>query len=94
MGDFADLDKAFGGTGQSAYSGEANIAKWQNTGPFKGDLSGFWSGSFGDQGSVGYWWASSANPDDSNYAFNANIDPDEVNPGDNNNDRNNGFGVR
>ena len=93
VGDFADLDKAFGGTGQYAYSGEANIAKWQNTGPFKGVFSGFWYGSFEGQGSYGFWWSSSAKPDNSFGAFNAYVSPDGVNPGDGN-DRNEGFGVR
>ena len=42
-GDFSKLNIVFGGTNESAYSGEANIAKWQFTGPFKGVYSGFWS---------------------------------------------------
>ena len=94
VGDFANLDKAFGGTGQYAGSGQANIAKWQNTGPFKGVFSGNWNGSFGVQGSSGYWWSSSANPDNSYYAFRARVYPDVVGPSDANGDRSYGFGVR
>ena len=94
-GDFANLDKAFGGTGQYAGSGQSNIAKWQNTGPFKGVFSGLWSGSFYDQGSYGYWWSSSAYPDNSFYAFSADVGPDGVGPGDDYGYyRSNGFGVR
>ena len=94
VGDFADLDKAFGGTGQYAYSGEANIAKWQNTGPFKGVFSGRWFGSFYDQGSYGYWWSSSTYLMYSNGAFDAGIGPGAVFPGDGNDVRYGGFGVR
>ena len=93
-GDFANLDRAFGGTGQYAWSGESNIAKWQNTGPFKGVFSGGWYGSFSGQGSYGVWWSGSAIPDYSGYAFYAGVDPDEVTPGDGINDRYNGIGVR
>jgi hypothetical protein len=39
-------------------------------------------------------WSASANPDNPDNAFNANFDPSNVNPGDDNNDRNNGIGVR
>lgn len=41
----------------------------------------------------GNLWSSSANPDWSDNALNANFNANEVNPG-NNNNRNNGFGVR
>ena len=81
-GDFANLDRAFGGTGQGVWSGQSNIAKWQNTGPFKGVFSGYWFGSFYAQGSNGYWWSSSAYPDDSYGAFYANVRPGVVYPGD------------
>ena len=94
VGDFPDLDRAFGGTGQYAYSGEANIAKWQNAGPFKGVFSGYWYGSFNDQGSYGYWWSSSTNPDYSSLAFDAYVYPGEVSPGDGGNGRYDGLGVR
>ena len=93
-GDCANLDRAFGGTGQASWSGESNIAKWQNTGPFKGVFSGSWSGSFYGQGSHGYWWSSSALPGDSGYAFGAYVYPDEVAPGDFDVGRGYGFGVR
>ena len=94
IGDFPDLDRAFGGTGQYSGSGQSNIAKWQNVGPFKGVFSGVWYGSFLDQGSYGYWWSSSADPDDSYNAFYARVGPDGVFPGDSLDGRNVGFGVR
>ena len=94
VGDFPDLDRAFGGTGQYVRDGEANIAKWQNTGPFKGVFSGYWGGSFGDQGSRGYWWSSSAYPDGSYRTFYASVSPGVVSPGDRYDGRNGGFGVR
>ena len=94
IGDFPDLDRAFGGTGEYAGSGQSNIAKWQNTGPFKGVFSGSWYGSFYDQGSGGGWWSSSANPVYSSSAFYAFVSPDGVGPGDYYLDRYGGFGVR
>ena len=94
VGDFPDLDRAFGGTGQYAESGEANIAKWQNTGPFKGVFSGGWGGSFDVQGSYGSWWSSSASPGDSDVAFDAYVSPDGVGPGEDGDGRGGGFGVR
>ncbi len=91
VGDFPDLDRAFGGTGQYVGDGEANIAKWQNTGPFKGVFSGDWYWSFGAQGSYGYWWSSSASPD---YSYRAIVGPGGVRPGGGGNDRGVGSGVR
>lgn len=61
---------------------------------FRGAFAGNWNGSFNDQGSNGNWWSSSAYPSNADNAFNANVDLDNVNPGDDNNNRNNGFGVR
>ena len=93
-GDFANLDRAFGGTGQYAGSGQSNIAKWQNTGPFKGVFSGYWYGAFLDQGYGDYWWSSSAHPVYSSGAYSAYVYPDEVAPGDFIGDRSFWFGVR
>ena len=93
VGDFADLDRAFGGTGMPAWSGETNIAQWQHAGPFRGVFAGYWRGGFGDQGSYGYLWSSSANPDWSDGAFYAYFGADEVYPGVNG-DRLGGIGVR
>jgi hypothetical protein len=56
-------------------------------------FAGNWWEGFNDQGDWGNLWSSSANPDWADNAFNANFNADEVNP-DNNNNRNNGFGVR
>ena len=92
--DFANLDIAFGGTGTVAYNGEANIAKWQYTGPFKGVFSGSWYGGFNGQSSYGLLWSSSANPGHYSYAFNASFGPDYVTPGDKDSWRDSGFGVR
>ena len=60
----------------------------------RGSFSGNWNDGFDDQGDVGNLWSASANPDDSDNAFNANFDPSNVNPGDDNDNRNNGIGVR
>lgn len=68
-GDFPDLDRAFGGTGGSASSGEPNIAQWQYDGAFKGVFSGLWYGAFVGQGEGGYFWSASARPDNAIDAF-------------------------
>ncbi len=79
--DFGDLDIAFGGTGNYAGGGEANIAKWQPSGPFRGAFSGYWNGSFGAQGGAGVLWSASAYPDDPDGALRAFFVPSGVNPG-------------
>jgi len=68
-GDFSELDIAFGGTGEPAYSGEPNIAQWQYNGAFKGVLSGSWDGEFVGQGVGGAFWSASARPDAADGAF-------------------------
>ena len=93
VGDFADLDRAFGGTGMPAWSGETNIAQWQHAGPFRGVFAGYWWEGFVDQGSGGYLWSSSAYPDWSGGAFGAGFSAGEVSPGIDGN-RSYGFGVR
>ena len=93
IGEFADLDRAFGGTGITASSGEANIAQWQHTGPFRGVFAGYWREGFNDQGSYGFLWSSSAAPGWLDDAFYAYFNADEVYPGVNAN-RGHGFGVR
>jgi hypothetical protein len=77
----------------SVWSGEANIAQWQHTGPFKGVFAGDWWEGFYGQGSNGYLWSSSTYPVWSDVAFHAYFNADEVYPGYSGN-RNNGFGVR
>lgn len=67
---------------------------WQNNGPFKGVFSGFWSGSFVGQGGFGILRSASANPDDSNVAWNANFDSGTVYPGTIGSDRSFGVSVR
>lgn len=81
VGEFADLDRAFGGTGMYAASGEPNIAKWQHDGPFKGTFAGLWSEGFAGQGGVGYLWSSSAYPGDADLALNAGFIAGEVSAG-------------
>ena len=93
VGDFADLDRAFGGTGMPASSGETNIAQWQHTGPFKGVFAGYWSMSLYEQGSSGVLWSSAADPVWSTNAFYVYLDASEVYLGDING-RTNGLGVR
>lgn len=93
QGEFADLDRAFGGSGNSSWSGEPNIAKWQHEGPFKGVFAGLrWVG-FGGQDDSGYLWSGSADPDWSDGAFYAGFNAGGVFPGVNSN-RGNGVGVR
>lgn len=92
--DLGDLDISFGGTGNGVESGEANIAKWQPSGPFRGSFSGGWNGSFYVQGDAGGLWSASATPGYSGSAFYANFDPSLVYPGDDSVDRYFGFGVR
>jgi uncharacterized protein (TIGR02145 family) len=92
-GDFAQLDQAFGGPGTGSGSGEANIAQWQHSGPFKGVFAGVWWEGFYDQGDWGNLWSSSAYPDWSGSAFNAVFDAGGVYPG-HYGYRIDGFGVR
>jgi uncharacterized protein (TIGR02145 family)/LPXTG-motif cell wall-anchored protein len=92
-GDYPDLDRAFGGTGEGSWSGEPNIAQWQYGGAFKGVFSGYWSGEFVYQGDFGVFWSASAHPDSAGYAFLAYFGADEVGPADNT-DRLAGFSVR
>ena len=93
IGEFADLDRAFGGTGMSVWSGEANIAQWQHNGPFKGVFAGYWWEGFDAQGDWGDLWSSSADPDWLGVVFGANFDADGVYPG-HYGPRSHGFGVR
>ena len=81
VGEFADLDRAFGGNGTGAYGGEPSIAQWQHSGPFKRVFAGSWQGDFYGQGDWGGLWSSSADPDWSDYAFYARFDADNVAPG-------------
>lgn len=92
--DFGDLDIAFGGTGNYAGGGEANIAKWQPSGPFGGAFSGYWDDSFDGQGDAGVLWPASAYPGGPGGAFLANFDPSYVLPGDGIGARYLGVGVR
>lgn len=92
-GDFPDLDRAFGGSGNGSWSGEPNIAKWQHDGPFKGVFAGSWWEGFNGQGGWGYLWSSSASPGWSDYAFVAGFYADGVYPG-YDDGRGVGFGVR
>ena len=93
VGEFADLDKAFGGNGMYQDSGPS-IAKWNYTGPFKGVFSGYWYGSFLAQSSWGGMWSRSANPSYSNGAFFAFFNSSNVNPGGDDGNRGSGFAVR
>ena len=95
IGEFADLDKAFGGNGMYQDSGPS-IAKWNYTGPLKVVLSGGWGGwggSFYRQSSWGDLWSGSAYPDVSDGALYAEFSPSHVAPG-SYGDRNGGFAVR
>ncbi|MBC9943985.1 hypothetical protein ICL81_05575 [Leucobacter sp. cx-328] len=92
--DFGDLDIAFGGTGNYAGGGEANIAKWQPSGPFRGSFSGGWVDGFDGQGVAGYLWSASADPAYPGTAFSAGFDPSYVDPGDGYSGRGDGIGVR
>ncbi len=80
QGEFADLDRAFGGSGMYQTSGPS-IAQWGPSGAFKGAFSGSWWEGFAGQGSWGGLWSSSAYPGGSSYAFFASFYADEVYPG-------------
>ena len=92
-GDFPALDIAFGGTGEGSWSGEPNIAQWQNEGAFKGVFAGRWWEGFSDQGDYGYVWSASALPGSADNAFSAVFGPGYVDPA-NSSGRAYGFGVR
>ena len=92
-GDFAQLDQAFGGPGTGSGSGEANIAQWQHSGPFRGVFAGGWWEGFYGQGWNGILWSSSASSGWSGGAFYAAFGADYVLPG-GYDVRSSGFGVR
>ena len=81
-GDYPNLDRAFGGNGESSWNGEPNIAQWQHNGPCKGVFSGYWVGEFDYQGGGGGFWSASARPDGADVAFIANFSETEVSPAD------------
>lgn len=93
VGDFADLDRGFGGTGQYASNGPS-LSKWQNTGPFKGVFSGYWLEYFRVQSSWGGLWSSSAYPGNPFDAFYVGFAPSHVEPGGNGTYRYDGSAVR
>lgn len=92
--DFRSLDISFGGTGNGGWSGQANIAQWQPSGPLRTAFAGYWLGSFYDQGSWGCLWSASAHPSSASGAFSAYFDSSGVGPGNGYFGRNGGLGVR
>lgn len=94
FGDYPDLYRAFGGSGSYAGDGEPHLAQWQYGGAFKGTYSGQWGAEFSGQGSVGYWWSSSAYPDAPYLVFVATLYFDGVLPADDAGARLYGLGVR
>ena len=68
-GDFPDLDRAFGGSGEGSSNGEPNIAQWQHNGAFKGVFSGGWDRGFGGQGGSLFLWSASAYTGSADVAF-------------------------
>lgn len=81
QGEFADLDRAFGGSGMTVWSGEPNTAEWMSGGQFMGALSGYWHEGFMAQGSFGYLWSGSPGPDYSGNALSMAFLQNEVVPG-------------
>ena len=61
-------------------------------GQWQGSYSGNWNSGFDNQGTNGYFWSSTANSADN--ARNLNFNSSNVNPGNNNNNKLNGFAVR
>lgn len=62
FGEYADLDRAFGGDGVWAENGEPSFAKWQYDGPFRGVKSGLaWAPGIWYQGAYGGLWSSTVN---------------------------------
>ena len=92
-GDFADLDRAFGGTGWAADQGPSQ-SQWLSSGPFKGVFAGHWWWDFSGQGDRGYLWSSSPDPVTSDSAAYAGFTTDAVSPGGNSHARHHGYGVR
>lgn len=93
-GEFADLDRAFGGTGTSSMSGEPNITQWHHNGPFKGVFAGALAGgsdSGGSHGVMGLLWSSSGTG--ASHAFYAGFNASGVYPA-LANDRDSGFSIR
>ena len=69
-----------------------NFASKQPSGSWSGTFSGNWNTGLDDQGSNGYFWSSTVNS--ATNARNLNFDTSIVNPGNNDNNKYNGFGVR
>ena len=98
VGDYPDLDKAFGGTGEYERNGPS-LPKWQNNGPFKGVFSGLgggYSDTFRDQSSYGVWWTSTTSLNDGALAFYVELTLNYVAPdsGDAGDGRDSGLAVR
>lgn len=98
VGEFAMLNAKMNNpaaTNPDPNNGPGYYLNWQNTGPFKGVISGNWRGSFNNQGSFGYLWSSSTfSSGDANVAFPVTFYDGAVYAGISNSDRSLGFGVR
>lgn len=95
---FAQLDIAFGGTGNHAVGGPS-IPRWQPGGAFQGVFSGYWnmSGGYTLTGLSGYLWSSSAHATDADrahYTYTGDSASSQVNPGNDNYYRSVGMAVR
>ncbi len=78
----------------STGNGFGYYQNWQNSGPFKGVFSGYWNGSFNNQGFDGRLWSGSAYSSISDdYAHLASFNASNASPA-NGNLRSNSFGVR
>ena len=95
-GEFAMLNAKMNNPSASApstNSGTGYYQNWQNNGPFKGVFSGYWWGSFADQGSSTSLWSRSAHATLADYAHVTYFGVSVVWPN-NSSERGYGFAIR
>lgn len=68
VGDFADLDRALGGSGTTTENG-TSLPKWRSSGVFKATPTGYFSGSFTYVGRVSQIWSGTAHTSSGSAAF-------------------------
>lgn len=98
-GDYAQLDIAFGGSGNYHGGNGPSQSKWKavTNGPFRGTFNGAWWGGWGgffDQGSYSRLWTSSAHSSNASYAMYTQVAGSVIVPGEWWDDRQTGFAVR
>lgn len=79
-GEFADLDRAFGGTG-SPSGASPSQSSWLSNGAFNGLYSGLYVSNFTGQGTRGVFWSRTSNPTITDGAYSASFTSNYIEPG-------------